>query len=103
MILCGNKKDQVYQREVSEEEALLWAHEKGILFIEASALTAENIEKTFVDLVRITPRTSIEYRIVVLGAGGVGKSAICTQFIMNHFVDCYVRLCSWMQNASFVF
>jgi GTPase KRas protein len=27
-----------------------------------------------------------EYRIVVLGAGGTGKSAITIQFLSNHFV-----------------
>ena len=30
-----------------------------------------------------------EYKVVILGAGGVGKSCITTQFVMNHFVDEY--------------
>lgn len=29
------------------------------------------------------------YKLVVLGAGGVGKSALTTQLIANHFVDFY--------------
>ena len=26
---------------------------------------------------------------MILGSGGVGKSSICTQFVMNHFIDQY--------------
>lgn len=28
-----------------------------------------------------------EYKLVVVGAGGVGKSALTIQLIQNHFVD----------------
>ena len=30
-----------------------------------------------------------EYKLVVVGGGGVGKSALTTQFIQSHFVDEY--------------
>ncbi len=30
-----------------------------------------------------------EYKIVVLGAGGVGKSALTFKFVMDKFVDVY--------------
>ena len=30
-----------------------------------------------------------EYKLVIMGAGGVGKSSICTQFVMNQFIDQY--------------
>ena len=30
-----------------------------------------------------------EYKVVVVGSGGVGKSALTIQFIMSHFVDAY--------------
>ena len=30
-----------------------------------------------------------EYRLVVVGGGGVGKSALTIQFILNHFVQEY--------------
>jgi GTPase SAR1 family protein len=29
------------------------------------------------------------YRIVVLGAGGVGKSALCIRLVTDHFVEYY--------------
>ena len=40
-------------------------------------------------MVRVTPRNGVEYKIVVMGAGGVGKSAITVQFIQGHFVNEY--------------
>ena len=41
-----------------------------------------------------------EYKVVIVGGGGVGKSAFTVQFIANHFVtdydptieDCYSKL-----------
>ena len=30
-----------------------------------------------------------EYKLVIVGSGGVGKSSICTQFVMNQFIDQY--------------
>uniref|UniRef100_A0A3B4AHY8 GTPase KRas n=1 Tax=Periophthalmus magnuspinnatus TaxID=409849 RepID=A0A3B4AHY8_9GOBI len=35
------------------------------------------------------PATSSSYKLVVVGAGGVGKSALTIQLIQNHFVDEY--------------
>jgi hypothetical protein len=40
-------------------------------------------------LVRLIPRTGLEYKLVVVGGGGVGKSAFIIQFIQSHFVDEY--------------
>lgn len=31
----------------------------------------------------------MDYKLVTLGSGGVGKSAITIQFMQNHFVDEY--------------
>ena len=52
-----------------------------------------------------------EYKLVVVGAGGVGKSALTIQLIQNHFVDEYdptiedsyrkqVREISWTMDWS---
>lgn len=57
-----------------------------------SAKTRTNIDEAFIRLVQITPRTSFEYKIAILGAGGVGKSAITIQFVQNHFTDSYVSV-----------
>jgi GTPase SAR1 family protein len=32
---------------------------------------------------------ALELKIVILGSGGVGKSALVVQFIQNHFVEHY--------------
>ena len=32
---------------------------------------------------------TVEYKLVVVGSGGVGKSALTIQFIQHHFVDEY--------------
>lgn len=55
-ILVGNKIDLCAddagpglkrQREVTTEEAELWAQEEGMLFVEASARSGENVEEAF--------------------------------------------------------
>lgn len=38
-----------------------------------------------------------EFKLVVVGGGGVGKSALTIQFIQSHFVDEYVE--STMHNV----
>lgn len=44
-----------------------------------------NTTKTHLTL----PLGMTEYKLVVVGAGGVGKSALTIQLIQNHFVDEY--------------
>ena len=46
-MLIGNKCDQDDHRIVSKEEGEQFAKEKGLLFMETSAKTAENIEEAF--------------------------------------------------------
>jgi GTPase SAR1 family protein len=58
-------------------------------FLESSAKTRVNIEESFIALARNIPRVSPEYKLVIVGSGGVGKSAIIIQFIQSHFVDEY--------------
>lgn len=50
----------------------------------------ENAQRKITD-VTVISRNSImtEYKLVVVGAGGVGKSALTIQLIQNHFVDEY--------------
>jgi len=53
-ILVGNKVDlcdsdaTADRREVSLAEAEVWAQEEGLLFVEASAKSGENVEEAFV-------------------------------------------------------
>jgi GTPase SAR1 family protein len=75
-----------------------------------------NVELCFHELVRAMPRTGVDYKIVIMGAGGVGKSALTVrsrisslhqsqtllshawvvlflslqvQFVQGVFVECY--------------
>ncbi len=76
-------------RQISYEEGQSLAKAWKIPFIETSAKTRTNIEDVFINLVRTIPRSGNEYKIVIVGSGGVGKSATTIQFIQNHFIDEY--------------
>ncbi|KAJ6592646.1 P-loop containing nucleoside triphosphate hydrolase protein [Mycena capillaripes] len=53
MVVVGNKCDTANpQREVSKEEGAELAVRLGIPFVETSAMTAQNVERVFVNLVR---------------------------------------------------
>lgn len=53
IILVGNKIDLNSERKVSEEEAEKYAKENNILFIETSAKSGENIEKVFINIIKM--------------------------------------------------
>eukprot|EP00054_Salpingoeca_dolichothecata_P012110 m.67239 g.67239 ORF g.67239 m.67239 type:complete len:842 (-) comp19789_c0_seq2:154-2679(-) len=90
VVLVGNKCDLDNERQVSATEGADLAKTFGHApFFETSAKTRINVEECFHELVRHIPRKGREYKIVLLGSGGVGKSALTVQFVQNHFVDCY--------------
>ena len=89
-VLCGNKCDLESERAVSQEEGLAFAKRIGWPFFETSAKHNINITEAIHELVRKTPRLrGKEYKLVIQGAGGVGKSAICIRFVAKHFVEDY--------------
>ncbi|XP_038996108.1 ras-related protein RABB1c-like [Hibiscus syriacus] len=47
VMLIGNKCDLAYRRAVSTEEGEQFAREQGLIFMEASAKTAQNVEEAF--------------------------------------------------------
>merc|ERR1711991_711156 len=57
--------------------------------METSAKTRHNVEEAFFNLIRATPRRGKEYKVCILGDGGVGKSALTIQFVQNHFIEEY--------------
>jgi len=89
MVLLGNKVDLKDERCVSTDEAAQVAKDWGVPFFETSAKERINIEESIFELVRNIPRTGIEYKLVIVGGGGVGKSAFTVQFVQNHFVNEY--------------
>ena len=50
--LIGNKCDLESQRDVTFDEAKLFAEENGLMFIEASARTGANVEEAFLETAR---------------------------------------------------
>lgn len=48
ILLVGNKVDLEHRRAVSFEEGQKFAEENGLIFLEASAKTAKNVEEAFV-------------------------------------------------------
>ena len=50
MMLVGNKTDLAQQRAVSTEQGKAYATERGITFLEASALTSSNVEASFLQI-----------------------------------------------------
>ena len=52
IVLVGNKKDLDDDREVTFLEASRFAQDNDLMFLEASALTGENVEETFLKCAR---------------------------------------------------
>ena len=50
IMLIGNKCDLAHKRAVSKEEGQQFAKEHGLLFLEASARTAQNVEEVMIIL-----------------------------------------------------
>ena len=76
-MLVGNKADKSHEREVTKEEGLAMARSFGCDFLETSAKTAQNVDRLFVDLVRLLRATVKEPAPrVAIGppnGGGSGK------------------------------
>ena len=87
-VLCGNKCDLDSDRMVTYEQGNELAFSLGIPFFETSAKSRINIEESYFELARLVGHGG-DQKIVMVGDGGVGKSAITIQFLQNHFIDEY--------------
>lgn len=57
--LAGNKLDVTDGRVVEKEEAMAFAEENGIIYMETSAKTAHNVKELFVAVARRLPKNDI--------------------------------------------
>ncbi|XP_048733712.2 circularly permutated Ras protein 1-like isoform X2 [Ostrea edulis] len=88
-VLCGNKSDLEQQREVSTEEGQNLADSCGIPFFETSAKTGSYVKEAYEKLVLEIPEYRSTHKIVMLGAGAVGKSSLTIRYVSDQFVDNY--------------
>uniref|UniRef100_A0A0G4HK55 Uncharacterized protein n=1 Tax=Chromera velia CCMP2878 TaxID=1169474 RepID=A0A0G4HK55_9ALVE len=65
--LAGNKEDLDGQRMVERETAEAYAQESGVLFLETSAKTGNNVKELFVEIARRLPKKN--------GKSGQGESS----------------------------
>eukprot|EP01102_Stenamoeba_stenopodia_P014107 TRINITY_DN4655_c0_g1_i1.p1 TRINITY_DN4655_c0_g1~~TRINITY_DN4655_c0_g1_i1.p1 ORF type:complete len:632 (-),score=160.60 TRINITY_DN4655_c0_g1_i1:708-2603(-) len=89
MVLIGNKIDLVDQRVVATEEGLELARKWNVPFIETSAKNKVNIDEAMVAALSTMESRTPEIKVVVLGSGGVGKSAYVVQYVQGIFVQKY--------------
>lgn len=65
--LCGNKCDQYDKRQVRTEDAREYATKEGLLFIETSAKTSENVQNTFLTIAKTLLSKKPEKKPVITG------------------------------------
>ncbi|XP_071833031.1 circularly permutated Ras protein 1-like [Apostichopus japonicus] len=88
-ILCGNKSDLESERQVPAADGEKEAKARDMAFMETSAKTGEKVTLAFEELIKRTISTGIEYRIAILGSGGVGKSSIVIRLTQDIFLNDY--------------
>ncbi|KAL9646474.1 hypothetical protein ABK040_006470 [Willaertia magna] len=89
IVLIGNKTDLDYERSISKEQGKAMALKMGnIPFFETSAKKGFCIQEPIFELVRLCGKQQ-EYKFVIVGSGGIGKSAYTVQFIQGNFVEQY--------------
>jgi len=74
IMLIGNKKDLEAQRDVTFEEATQFAKENGLIFLESSAKTGENVEEAFLRTAKLIFQSVQEGNVDLTADGGVTKS-----------------------------
>lgn len=103
-VLVGNKIDLDMERTISTNEGEEIARKWSCPYFETSCKTNINVTESFHEVVRMTSKKirKSSYKIVVVGAGGVGKSSLTVQFVQGIFVnkydptieDSYRKLCT---------
>ena len=62
-MLIGNKTDLTDERQVTTDEGQALADKCKISFIETSAKTGHHVPEAFTKLIRVTPRSGIDYKV----------------------------------------
>jgi len=80
--LAGNKADLASKRTVMQEDAMAYAEDNGLLFMETSAKTAKNVNEIFLAIAKKLPKNEApkgqqQGGTVSVGDGGGGKKGCC--------------------------
>jgi len=73
IMLVGNKRDLEDQRDVSFDEASKFAQENGLMFLEASAKTGENVEEAFLKTAKLIFQSIQDGHVDLNSDAGVQK------------------------------
>uniref|UniRef100_A0A0E0B8U0 Uncharacterized protein n=1 Tax=Oryza glumipatula TaxID=40148 RepID=A0A0E0B8U0_9ORYZ len=95
IILIGNKCDLSHRRVVSYHEGEQFAKEHGLLFMEASAKTAHNVEKAFILAAR-TVHKKIEDGVINL------SDEVSFQLLAFSYIEEFNVLVCTLEPASIV-
>ncbi|KAI5641528.1 ras family domain-containing protein [Phthorimaea operculella] len=85
IFLIGNKSDLDAQRDVTYEEAKQFADENGLMFVEASAKTGQNVEEAFLETAKKIYQSIQDGRLDLNAAECVHTSRDCS------LPDCLAR------------
>ncbi|CAB1112428.1 unnamed protein product [Ectocarpus sp. CCAP 1310/34] len=58
--LAGNKADLEHRRQVQSEEARLYAEDNGLIHMETSAKSAQNVKSIFVEIAQKLPKATVQ-------------------------------------------
>jgi hypothetical protein len=83
-MLVGNKKDLESQVDVSYEEAAQFAEENGLVFVEASAKTGQNVEEAFLRTAQLIAQNVKD---------GYGSHMLCGEFTFFFIFDHQFGVC----------
>jgi len=73
IMLVGNKRDLEDQRDVSFEEATRFAEENGLIYLETSAKTGENVDEAFIKTARLILQSVQEGNVDLNADAGVQR------------------------------
>ena len=79
--LIGNKCELESQRDVTYDEAKLFAEENGLMFIEASAKTGTNVEEAFLETAKKIYQNILDGSLDL----NVAESGLVLFFLLNYF------------------